>query len=98
MKDLENRPNGFTDVVNIGGGSPVSINELISVVERITQSRIIIDERPAINEDLNLTIADYSYLTSLTNKKSFVDVFSGISQTIAWAKSCPRAIFDKWIG
>ena len=88
---LENELNGkgigFNDVVNIGGGKPISMSQVISEVERQVGNKITINEFPSNNFDLQETCADFTYLNSLINQKPSISFESGIARTIDWASS-----------
>ena len=96
-EELNVRPFGFNDVVNIGGGSPVTINHLINVVSEKTGKHIDVVNRSSIQEDLPLTQANYRYLQLLTNKKQFLDFEKGIEETISWFLNYPASEVLSWL-
>jgi UDP-glucuronate 4-epimerase len=55
---MELAPRG--SVYNIGGGSETSLNEVISVAERLTGSRLSVRREPAASGDVRRTAADIS--------------------------------------
>ncbi len=83
--ELNNEAPGFSDVVNIGGGEPKSINELIDVVNEICNSSLQVKYSKSNKSDISQTCADTSLLKSLIQKDSFVSLFDGITETINWA-------------
>ena len=95
--ELSERPLGFSDVVNIGGGAPVTINKLIEVVSQKTGKQIDVVKKEAIREDLLLTQASYQYLQDLTNKQSFKDFESGIEDTVNWFLKYPTSTINSWL-
>jgi UDP-glucuronate 4-epimerase len=96
-RELGNRPAGSKDIVNIGGGSPVKINELLSIIEEVTGKSINVLPKDSVKEDLNITEANYDYLESLTGKDKFVEIQNGIEQTVRWFLNHPIGKIEKWI-
>jgi len=98
MHELENRENGFSDIVNIGGGNPHSLNDLIKSINSGLGSSIqILDSVPNPNDTL-YTCADVSLQKSLTGFVPSVSLEAGIEETIKWAQD--RDIYtelDRWI-
>jgi UDP-glucuronate 4-epimerase len=85
--ELSSKGVGFNDVVNIGGGKPISMSQVISEIEKQIGNKIIINEFPTNNFDLQETCADFNYLNSLINQKPSISFESGIARTIDWASS-----------
>jgi UDP-glucuronate 4-epimerase len=95
--ELDERAAGFSDVVNIGGGNPVSISYLINKIEQLTNRRISINQLPENPSDVKETCANFSYLYSLTKQKPNVLFDDGILQTLIWATSCEiQAQIKSW--
>ena len=84
--ELRSHPVGYSDVVNIGGGSPHSLNDLISVIGEILGGIPKVTEKEKNPNDTRLTCSDTSILQELTGNSTKVDLFSGVSKTIEWAK------------
>jgi UDP-glucuronate 4-epimerase len=94
---LRNKQVGFNDVVNIGGGRPISITQVINEVEKQIGSKIRVNEFPANNLDLQETCADFTYLNSLINQKPSISFESGLARTIEWFSSDPiKNSIRKW--
>jgi UDP-glucuronate 4-epimerase len=94
---LSNKQVGFNDVVNIGGGRPISITQVINEVEKQIGSKIRVNEFPANNLDLQETCADFTYLNSLINQKPSISFESGLARTIEWFSSDPiKNSIRKW--
>jgi UDP-glucuronate 4-epimerase len=83
--ELESKPKGFSDLVNIGGGKPISISQVINEIEKQTRVKILVNEFPANILDLQETCADFTYLNSLIGQKPSVSFENGLSKTIEWA-------------
>ena len=85
--ELSKRDSGYCDVVNIGGGSPVSMNSLIAMIENLTGKKIQISSKPTNSADVRVTKADDKLLKSLIHCGSFTPLMSGIETTLNWASS-----------
>lgn len=96
-KELHNREPGYFDVVNIGGGNPVSINEMIEKVEKIIGQSVDVEELLLSKEDLTLTYCDTSYLGSLIGTQSFVPIDVGLSKSIDWFRESNEDGVKKWL-
>ncbi len=92
------RPAGYSDIVNIGGGNPYSLNELITVISEQLGSNPDVLMRNSNPSDTNFTSADTTKLLSLTGSLPLVDLESGIRETIAWAKyNGVKNSLNKWV-
>ncbi len=86
-KELSNRSeNGYFDIVNIGGGSPHSMKDLIKEIEIASNQKLQIEYLDKIEKDVNLTTADSSYLKTLTNFAPETSLQSGVQSFIKWAE------------
>ena len=85
--ELDIRPKGYNDLVNIGGGKPISMSQVIEQVEKQTGVKIGISKLPANKLDLQETCADFTYLNSLINQKPSVSFEIGLEKTIEWASN-----------
>lgn len=95
-EELSQRPPGFFDKVNVGGGNPSSMKELISVSEELTGSSLNLKiSEPNLN-DAALTQADFTYLMSLINFKPKTSLAEGVKKTIDWANYYKRYL-DSWV-
>lgn len=84
--ELSVRPAGFSDIVNIGGGSPHSLNDLIDVISNQIGLAPLILESASNPNDVRFTCADVSKLKELTKGSPAIDLESGMKETIAWAQ------------
>lgn len=85
-RELSSHPDGYSDVVNIGGGNPYSLNDLIRVISNQLESNPNIIEKNSNPNDTSFTCADVSSLQKLTGGAPMVDLESGVRETIAWAR------------
>jgi UDP-glucuronate 4-epimerase len=98
MIDLIDKPYGFSDLVNLGGGQPSSMLELISTVEAILDTKIKIKNKPKFESDSKKTMADSRYLMRLLSDKPEIDLLTGVTTTINWAKENNIiSKLDNWI-
>ena len=79
-------PTGYSDIVNIGGGNPHSLNDLIDMISTQIDSKIAIAKGESNPNDTNYTSADVTRLISLTGMKPEIDLKSGVEKTIFWAR------------
>lgn len=79
------QPAGFSDVVNIGGGSPRSMNDLISEIEKQTSQTISLTLGDANSGDTRFTCADVTKLRSMTNSAPSIGLDIGIEKCLSWA-------------
>jgi UDP-glucuronate 4-epimerase len=84
--ELEMEKPGHSDVVNVGGGKPNSMNELIACISGITGEKIeVVRENSALG-DVRETIADQTLQNELTGFIPKVSLEMGIQETIEWAR------------
>ena len=98
LNELKNREKGFSDVVNIGGGNPHSLNDLIDSVNSGLGSNIQILNSEVNPNDTIYTCADVSLQKSLTGFVPKISLETGIEETIKWAlnKDIYKEL-DRWI-
>ncbi len=85
--ELATHEKGFNDVVNLGGGQPISINACLSIVEEILECKVPFNRLSADKRDVDSTNADFTYLKSLIGKFPTTSATIGFSKFIDWAKS-----------
>ncbi|CAN2170676.1 WcaG Nucleoside-diphosphate-sugar epimerases [Candidatus Nanopelagicaceae bacterium] len=84
-KELATRPEGYSDIVNIGGGKPHSLNDLIMVISQQIPSKLNTTESLSNPNDTIYTNADVTLLKELTNIVPNIDLQNGVTRTISWA-------------
>lgn len=84
-KELNLHDRGFHDVVNIGGGNAVSLNKMISEVEKLLEKKVSIIKSPMNLNDVAYTSADTTYLESLIGKRPTTRIEHGLSEVINWS-------------
>jgi UDP-glucuronate 4-epimerase len=83
--ELEQHETGFQDLVNIGGGKPVSMADLISEIEKALGSPIKILKGEANVNDLPITNASILYQNQLIGNAPGTSLETGIRETVKWA-------------
>jgi UDP-glucuronate 4-epimerase len=86
-KELAGRNSGFFDVVNLGGGKPTSILNLVEIVNNLSGKKIKLTESIGDIKDVKRTESDWTYLNELTKSQPNMRIENGIMNTIDWAKS-----------
>ncbi len=96
--ELLTRPVGFSDVVNIGGGRPHSLNDLIDEISKQLGSTPSILETSSNPNDVSYTCADVSKLNELTKAIPLIDLETGVRNTINWAQTDDiKELLNEWI-
>lgn len=83
--DLSHRNSSFSDVVNIGGGKPISISECLKIIEEIIGSSVPYNRRDADSRDVELTNADFTYLNEITGNFPKTSARQGFDNFVSWA-------------
>lgn len=94
-KELTARPKDYSDVVNIGGGDPHSMLELISKIEDKTGLKIGIQSEESNRADTKFTCASTNLIQDLTGVIPNTKLGEGLEQVLAWAmmpKNLPNLI------
>jgi UDP-glucuronate 4-epimerase len=96
--ELEGRKPGFSDVVNLGGGRPLSMNYLMEVVSSLTGKKVSFERFETNLNDARKTMSDASYIQNLIGSKPSTKLEDGISRTIEWASRNEISVnLDKWV-
>jgi UDP-glucuronate 4-epimerase len=84
-QQLAKMPTGTSDVVNIGGGAPHSMSDLINCIENRIEKKINIRYMDKNQNDTEYTIADTSLIQNLIGAKPEIKLEAGIERVINWA-------------
>lgn len=96
--ELATRGAGENDVVNVGGGRPLSMNYLAETVAQMTGQELSALRLPGKKEDSVKTMADSQYLISLIGQKPETKLETGISKTVEWASiTSIREQLKSWV-
>ena len=96
--ELEHRDFGHSDVVNIGGGKPNSMSELIECVSRIAGKEVQVIRHEGSSADVKETLADCELQMSLTGFVPKISLDEGILSVYEWAAKPENATkIRKWL-
>ena len=74
------------EIINLGGGSPVTLNEMISTIEKILGKKAIINRLPMQKGDVNKTVSDISKARNLLGYNPKTSFEEGIKKFVEWRK------------
>jgi UDP-glucuronate 4-epimerase len=96
--ELASRNVGYADVVNVGGGRPVSMRDLIDEISKQLGQSPKIGLMAANENDVELTKADSAKLRSLTGFTPETTIEQGISNFLDWASpEETRERLNRWV-
>ncbi len=73
------------EIINLGGGkNPISLNEIISKIEKYLGKKAKIDYKPFHKADLKETWADITKAEKILGWKPEIDIDEGLKRTIDW--------------
>jgi UDP-glucuronate 4-epimerase len=97
-KELEKRKPGYSDVVNLGGGRPLSISYLLENINKISKAEVKFNRQSSNSNDAKKTMSDSSYIQSLIGSKPETKLEDGINKTYQWAlQSDISAQLNNWV-
>jgi len=97
-KQLQKQKPGFLDVVNLGGGTPLSMNYLLEIVGKLSNKDVEFTRRSGSVNDAKKTVSDSTYLQSLIEYKPSTKLADGILRTIEWALlNDIKPNLDSWV-
>lgn len=76
-------PNGFL-ILNIGSGTSHTLNEVITLLEEITDRKAIIEKIKSEPGDPLITYADIELANKLINYKPTTSLYEGLKKTLDW--------------
>ena len=85
IDELKTRKPGYSDVVNLGGGRPLSMNYLLQTVNQISKKEVRFNRQNSNANDAVKTMSDSTYIQSLIGSKPSIKLEDGIEKTIRWA-------------
>jgi len=85
VDELKTRKPGYSDVVNLGGGRPLSMNYLLQTVSKISKKEVRFNRQNSNANDAIKTMSDSTYIQSLIGSKPSIKLEDGIEETIRWA-------------
>ncbi len=72
------------EIINLGGGAPVSLNQMIETIEKVLNKKAKIERLPMQPGDVNKTAADITKAKKLLNYNPKTSFESGIIKFIDW--------------
>ena len=78
------------EIINLGDSKPVLLKDFISLIEKITGKKAIIEQAPEQKGDMKATFADISKAKSLLNYKPKISVEEGMKRFVDWYKDFYR--------
>ena len=76
-----------SQLFNIGSGRPISVNQLVSLIENSLGKKATIEFKPRPVEDMLITHADIKGLEDIIGPLSNTKIEDGIKQFVTWYKS-----------
>ncbi len=74
------------EVINLGGGEPISLKRMIETIERALGKKAIIDSKPMQAGDVDKTVCDWSKAHQLLNYTPNTKFEDGIKKFVEWIK------------
>ena len=97
-KELEKRKPGYSDVVNLGGGRPLSMNYLLENINKISKSEVKFNRQSSNTNDAKKTMSDSKYIQSLIGSKPETKLEDGINKTYQWALQSGISVqLNNWV-
>ena len=97
-KELDKRKSGYSDVVNLGGGRPLSMNYLLENINKISKAEVKFNRQSSNSNDAKKTMSDSKYIQSLIGSKPETKLEDGIDKTYQWAlQSEISAQLNNWV-
>lgn len=72
------------EIINLGSGNPISLTELIEIIEKVMGKKANIKKIPMQEGDVNTTFADISKAKKLLGYKPKVTIEEGIKKFVNW--------------
>lgn len=78
------KPIGY-EIINLGGGNnPVSMNDIIKMIEKYLNKKATVDNKPFHKADINSTWANIEKAEKLLNWKPQITLEEGIKRSVDW--------------
>jgi UDP-glucuronate 4-epimerase len=89
---------GISDIVNIGGGNPHSVIEMIDILEELTHKRITFERLANDSKDVDRTSASTLKLKSIIGVAPKISLREGLKRTFDWANQDEvRSRLPNWV-
>lgn len=84
---LEASPSPVFEIFNLGNSNPLSLKELVGLLEELTGIKGILDSKPAQEGDMEVTYADISKSIRILGYNPKTSMREGLGHFIRWYKS-----------
>ena len=74
------------EIINLGGGSPVTLNEMISTIEEVLGKKAEINRLPMQPGDVNKTVSDITKAKNLLGYQPKTSFKEGIKKFVEWRR------------
>lgn len=96
--ELHKHHSGFSDVVNVGGGNPVSIIQVIELLNEYAETELHFETTASDPSDVRKTKADTAYLESLIGHHGFTSYREGLKKSYDWGRdTVKRSDLEDWL-
>ncbi|MBN8706646.1 MAG: GDP-mannose 4,6-dehydratase [Bacteroidetes bacterium] len=75
---------GVYDIINLGNNTPISLNDLIGTIAKVSGITPVIDRKPMQPGDVNITFADISRAQNLLGYQPKTKLEDGIRSFMTW--------------
>ena len=97
-EELEKKKPGYSDVVNLGGGRPLSMSYLLENINKVSKAEVKFNRQSSNSNDAKKTMSDSKYIQSLIGSKPETKLEDGINKTYQWAlQSDISAQLNNWV-
>lgn len=98
LVDLSNKEQGYCDVVNVGGGNPYSILQIIEKLEQISNRRLSVISSPQDKSDIELTKSSSDYRDQLIGVHKFIPLEKGLEHFVDWGRGSKiLGLLGEWV-
>ena len=96
--ELKSRKPGYSDLVNVGGGRPLSMNYLMETVSSLANKKVSFKRLDGNLSDAVKTMSDSTYIQNLSGTQPNTKLEEGLAKTFEWATQSEISInLDKWV-
>ena len=74
------------EIINLGGGSPVTLNQMIETIEEVLGKKAIINRLPMQPGDVDKTVSDITKARNLLNYNPQTSFKEGIKKFVEWRR------------
>lgn len=74
------------EIINLGGGNPVTVNQVITTIEKVLNKKAVKEQLPFQKGDVNKTVSDISKAKKLLDYCPQTNFEDGIKKFVEWLK------------